>query len=230
MFRRLLLAAVVLLPITMTASAQAGLIPIINAGFEDPPTTTFNNGLITGWTISGSGAGVWNINDAPLGFWDITAPEGKQIAYVSPAPAPGNAASISQVLGASLAANTVYTLSGEVGHPIGFGTTVNTVYTIELLAGANVLGSLTGTGPEGMFAHFELTFDSAGSAWVGQSLEIRLSSSQNQTGFDAITLDARPVPEPATITLLGTGGLFLLGACWNRSGRTCHQTVNSKPA
>src|SRR5689334_13922254 len=87
--------------------ANADLLTIDNPGFESPQTTTFNEGPITGWTISGTGAGVWNINAEPLGFWNVPAPEGNQIAYVSPADNSGPAA-ISQTLSATLQANTTY--------------------------------------------------------------------------------------------------------------------------
>ena len=185
---------------------HAGSIPIVNAGFEDPITSGFTSSGATGWTLSGTGGGVWNINADPLGFWTVPAPEGNQIGWLSPAPAPGGPATYSQVLSSVLQADTTYTLTGEVGHPIGFGATNGTVYTVSLLAGTNVLASISGTGPEGSFAPFTVTFDSHGSSFVGQSLEIELSSSKAQTGFDAISLTAQSsVPEPSAIVLAGTG-------------------------
>src|SRR4051794_10829856 len=113
----LALAALALL-VGGVGEAKASFLTITNAGFEDPPISTYNNGPITGWTISGRGAGVWNINADPLGFWNVPAPEGNQIAFVSTASAPGSLASISQTLTDNLQANTSYTLTGEVGHPI----------------------------------------------------------------------------------------------------------------
>ena len=204
--------------------ANADLLPIVNAGFESPPTTTFNAGPITGWTISGSGAGVWNINNDPLGFWNVHAPEGNQIAFVSPSDNPGPAA-ISQTLADTLQANTVYTLSAEVGQPNGFTPT----FTIELLAGSNVLASFSGTGPQGSFQKYQVSFDSAGSPFLGESLGIRLESSQAQTGFDEVTLNATSataaVPEPSSRTMvLSLGALGLLGYAWRRKGR------NDRPA
>jgi hypothetical protein len=205
--------------------AQADPIPITNPGFEDPAVSTLNNGPITGWTITGNGAGVWNINNSPLGFWTVPAPEGNQIAYVSGNLPPFSSASISQVLSATLQDGTVYTLTGQVGHPIGFGSTAGTIYTVALLAGDNVLASLSDTGPEGSFTDFSLMFDSTGSPFVGQALQIQLSSNQPQTGFDAIGLDASPTgggggasanPEPGSLTLVEIASLVLVGYSWHR--------------
>ena len=195
----------------VAVDARAGFIPIANAGFEDPMTTSFTNGGATGWTLSGTG-GVWNINNAPLGFWTVPAPEGNQIGWLSTA-AGGGPSSYSQILSASLQANADYTLTGSVGHPLGFGSTPDpdTVYTVTLLAGGNVLASISGTGPEATFAAFTLNFNSAGSAFVGQTLEIHLASSQPQTGFDDIRLQEAVIPEPSSALLLGIGALSIAG-------------------
>ena len=72
-----------------------------------------------------------------------------------------------------------------------------TVYTVSLLAGTNVLASTSGTGPEGSFATFSVTFNSNGSSFLGQSLEIVLLT-RAQTAFDAIALTGQSsVPEPS---------------------------------
>lgn len=207
-------AGAVYLLLGLSGSAWATPITILNAGFENPPTALSTAGNITGWVITGSGAGVWNLNDNPTGFWSVTAPKGKQVGFVGRED-PGGAASISQVLTATLLDNSVYTLSGQVGHPRGFGATLNpdTVFTVELLAGSTVLSSISGTGLEGMFSSFQLTFNSTGSSLVGQALQIRLSSNQAQSAFDDILLnaDAADVPEPSTFLFAAGAILALLG-------------------
>lgn len=203
--------------IGLCSAANAVSVSIVNAGFEDPPTTSFTNGPVTGWSLGGSGGGVWNINASPLGFWTASAPEGRQIGWVSPAPAPGSFGSLTQGLSDVLIANSVYTLAGSVGHPIGYGASANpdTLYTVELIAGSTTLASVSGTGPEGTFTTFSLNFDSTGSAFVGAALSIRLSSNQAQTAFDAITLDyvdghVVPMPTGASLALAGLSAIGVM--------------------
>ena len=133
-------------------------IAILNAGFEDPPTASFG-GAINDWTILGD-AGAWNINAMPLGFWTVPAPEGNQVATLVGVGVPGPG-TLSQVVGV-LAADTIYTFSGMVGHPIGFSS--GTIYTAQLLAGGNILATTSGTGPEGSFIGFEVRVQQRGLA------------------------------------------------------------------
>ncbi|MFN0056461.1 MAG: PEP-CTERM sorting domain-containing protein [Planctomycetales bacterium] len=196
------------------STASAAHLFIANPGFEDPATTGFNVGSIAGWSITGSGGGVWNINDAPLGFWTVPAPEGKQIGFVARESPPGTPASISQVLADVLQDFSTYKLTGQVGHPLGFGASPDpdTEYTVELLAGSTTLASLSATGPEGQFVPFELIFDSTGSNFVGQALQIRLSSSKSQSGFDDLQLEVvgAAVPEPSMLAMAVSGAVALL--------------------
>jgi hypothetical protein len=196
--------------------AQAVPISIVNFGFEAPDIGTTSS-VITGWTQTGGGSGVWDINAFPAGFWSVPAPQGSQVAFLSNAPSPGTAATISQVLAANQLANTTYTLTGSVGEPIGFSA--GTIYTVALFGGGNLLQQITGTGPAGSFSTFTLTYNSL---VADGPLEIRLSSNQAQVAFDNIQLDASStlasVPEPASLLLLGTG-LCLLARQAGRRGR-----------
>ena len=196
----------VLLASAWPTLAGATPIAITNAGFEDPVTSYYTTTGATGWTLSGSGGGVWNINSSPLGFWTTPAPQGNQVGWLSPAPAPGSSATYAQALGVPFELNTTYTITGQVGHPLGFGSTIGTSWMVSWFAGDDFLVSLSSTGPEGTFAPFSLSFLFTSSPFVGQPLQIQLSSSAAQTAFDDIALDAAsPVPEPGTLLLLGSG-------------------------
>lgn len=191
-----------------SVGACAAPITINNASFESPVVASFISGSPQDWSLSGSGGGVWNITDSPLGFWSVGAPDGRQVAWLAPGGTTSSAA-IQQSLGASLTDATLYTLTGFVGHPTGVGSTIGTTFTASLLVGGDVVASVTGTGPESSFTTFSLVFDSTGSPFIGGALGVRLESSQQQTAFDAIALDASPVPTPGAATLLAMAGLIV---------------------
>ncbi len=165
---------------------------------------------IPGWTLTGVSGGVWNINANPSGYFPAdAAPEGNQIGFLAGTYGTGPS-SFSQVLSATLANNTLYTLTGEVGHPSDqVNGSFDAVITVELLAGTNVLASMNPIGPQGSFAPFTLTFNSGVSAYAGLPLQIVLSSNQPQSDFDNLALDGSAVPLPPTVLLLASGLLGL---------------------
>jgi hypothetical protein len=208
MLKRWFVAVALVCISTITTRAGATPIPITNAGFEDPVTGTFTASGPPGWTLAGSGGGVWNIDLYPHGYWFGPAPEGNQVGWLAPAVTLGNPASFTQSLGVPFELDTEYVLSAWVGHPLGWGSTVHTTASLSLLAGGNLLASASFTGPEGSFLQYSLTFSSSSSPYAGQPLEIQLGSSQAQTAFDAITLDANAnaaVPEPSSVLLVVSG-------------------------
>lgn len=216
--RRLLVSAALLAMWPKVAGASS--IPIANPGFEDPLTSTYTFAGAPGWIAGGSSGGVWNINAAPLGFWTATAPEGDQVGWLAPAFGPGSPADYTQTLAASFQLNTAYSLTGYVGHPQGFGESIGTAYTVALLAGGNLLASISSTGPEGSFSPFALTFSAFASPYEGQPLGIRLSTTQEQTAFDDIALDASAtVPEPSSVLFMASGLGALLARRRRGSGR-----------
>jgi hypothetical protein len=202
--------------------AEATPVTILNAGFESPSVGPGGVQQVSPafWTTQGV-SGVWDLTGWGQ-YWNSGAPEGTQVAFLPDAPRINNQQStISQSLAASLLSDTTYTLSGWVGNPKGYGTTPPaTVYTAALYANGSLLQSISGTpAVEGTFEQFSLTFDSSTQpGLIGQQLEVRLSSNQAQTAFDAIALNAEAdatgrtvaaVPEPATLGLLGLGVLAL---------------------
>jgi hypothetical protein len=116
----------------------------------------------------------------------------------------GGPTSVQQTLGVSVVDGYAYTLSGYVGHPIGFGVTLGTTYGVSILAGGVPVAFVTGTGPEGSFVPFTVNWI-GNATYAGQALGIQLYSSKAQTAFDDIKFSV--VPEPTTMI---AGGLMLL--------------------
>jgi hypothetical protein len=207
--RIVLAIAVVLLVVAIPVSAAP--VPIFNPSFESPALPDGgSNVAITDWTTVGSGA--FN----PMAGVHYTGPgatDGVQVAY-------SNGGSISQVLGATLTANTLYALQVDVGDRLDAPFPG---YTIGLFAGGNLLAQDSSSlAPNDGFLTSTTTYlASPGDASLGQSLEIRLSSPGIQVNFDNVRLDATAVaiPEPSSLALTAIGGLIGCGAAWRRRRR-----------
>lgn len=248
-FRSLAFAAATF-AVSTTAYAQA--ISITNAGFEADiiPDGAFSVLIPTGWQVYDP-SGIINQNANSVGvirpnvaqeYFPGGAPEGDQAALVFLAGNASGPAGLQQTLATTLAAQTRYTLSVEIGN-IASGTSLvgssdggNVFYNldgfpgyrIELLAGNTVLGfdsSSAGAIPEGEWRRATLSVDSTSFGdSLGQSLTIRLVNLDMpgtvevpaiEVDFDAVSLVAAPVPEPATAALW-LAGLGLLGSLARR--------------
>ena len=176
-------------------TVHAATIAITNPGFEsyvlaDGASTTSGTGLTSyGWTVSASPSiyvGVWNPTSThfPAGI-----PEGVNVAYC-------HGCAISQTLTETLAANIIYSLQVDIGYAkYGFSTPFGG-YTVQLLAGGNLLtqDQSPPIPAVGGFLTSTVTFTAnASNLHLGQALEIRLLSDGQETIFDNVRLEAVPV-------------------------------------
>ena len=199
------------LVIVPQGQVKAALLTVANNSFETPIVTApsgfiSSTGSVGGWTFTGGQQGFANPVAAHNagGSWygpSPTIPNGNQVAW-------SNGGTISQTLSATLQANTVYTLGAYVGNRLSLNFPG---YNIGLYAGGNLLASNSGVTPaDGTFAPVTVDYTSGVSnPFLGQALQIRLTSNGVQTNFDNITLDAASIPEPSAI--LGLLGFGLLG-------------------
>jgi hypothetical protein len=251
----------------MPSLAQAQAIPVTNPGFEDisgeTPYNEFTFGPLNGWSLydpngitsGGAGATFYIGTLRPTEREPMTNPgvyenfpngaiEGIRVGIAFNFEGSGGMGEygFQQTLGATLAANTSYTLQVQIGN-IASGFAVDGQffdldgfpgYRVDLLAGGLVLSSdnnsLAGTIPEGEWGLSTVGFTTGPThAQLGQQLGIRLVNlnvvdaaypdSDLEVDFDAVSLTAVAVPEPDAAALLVAGSLaMLIAACRRRRG------------
>ena len=184
---RLVLASAVLASLGPLISTVAcgDLIPIVNHGFEDQVVTDgdFIRGTFTGWSAPGD-SGVFNPATASV---PGQASEGLNVAFIGGTFAGGP---ISQALSTVLKAGA-YELRIDVGDRLD---TSFAGYSIELFAGGAVLAqdSNSLTPSNGTFVTSLTTFTALESdVNLGQTLAIRISVSNNSSGFQTLFDDVR---------------------------------------
>jgi hypothetical protein len=227
--------------LSVSTSAQAGAIVVVNNSFEDPVVPYFSttNGVsggtpvssIPGWTMTTT---YGNIGVFRPFLSDYTAPDGNQVGYIGGGnPQTPDAGSFSQVLGVSAVAGDLYTLGVYVGARAE-GYTVGD-YSIELWAGGHLLDSVTDpvAPAAGTFDLTGLTYRADAADTSYGDLEIVLTGGTSdggkaygQVAFDDVTLSASAVPEPSTwaMILLGFAGLSY---CAARKGERNGETALS---
>jgi len=205
--RRTLLLTGTIAVVMATSSSHGEPVPILNAGFENTPPHVLAPGQFTNGC--GSGVQVLNPGGAPTGFFVTTTgwvsdtfrggvlrpvsadypgglPEGQNVVWSEPA-------TISQMLGTPIAADTVYTLQVSVGARTSQPTSG---YEISLWAGGVLLAAKGGALPSvGRFEPQILTYVAPSSVPVGQLLQIQLRATggpSDQANFDDVRLDASP--------------------------------------
>ena len=169
-----------------TASAQTS-IPIFNPAFNTdalnctPSAYCYEQGGISGW-LTGPSTGIIKPGTAqfPGGV-----PEGANVAYLGGSSITG---SLSQALGATLQANTTYTLTLHVGHRLDEPFTG---YLSSLQAGGVTVASSSGPiPPAGTFLEHVTVYQSGASPLqLGQPLAISIRSlGTGQTEIAEISL------------------------------------------
>jgi len=96
--------------------AHAASSTTVNSGFKLPDTVMID-GAAGAWTQSGSGAPeVQDPRSFPAGFWDVLAPRGTSVVYLSHAAFP---ATMGQILDNSLTVSTLSSSSSVAGDAHG---------------------------------------------------------------------------------------------------------------
>jgi hypothetical protein len=184
--------------------ANAGLISISNAGFEDTVTSTWIPNVIQGWSISGGGAGTFNPagtsgSGSYFGANDAT-PEGVNSAY-------SNGGDLVQALNVNLSSG-MYDFSVMVGNRWDQGLPQ---HQAALYAGSVLIGASSGSPANGQWSEISFSVDvNQSTNGFGEALSIQLTNyGGGQVNWDDVSLNHTEVPEPATLTILSLGLLGL---------------------
>ena len=203
--RRLALAlgTAVIVSNLFTATAFGVLVPVVNPSFEtDNPGP---GGVSSGPTVGWSGVGHLDRTAAPFNTVIEPTPDGADAERLGWS----NGGTPTQLLSTLLAANTIYTLTVDVGDrtdltfagaALNLGTGVGVGNNLlPAVVIANTTPNNTAAAGDG-WQTWQSTFTTgAAPVNLGQPLRIDLANvSGIQTLFDNVRLDASPVPEPAS--------------------------------
>lgn len=246
--------AIAFAAISLGHRTNAEMITVLNHGFEDTSAgnifNEFSFGTPADWELYDPNNNVTNGGAGPTYFvgtlepglmadptllFTDGAPEGERMGLAFNFSRSGGEGEYGyfQTLAATLQANTLYTLSVEIGN-IGSGNVFNFAgfpgYRVDLLAGGTIIAqdnnSLGGLIPEAEFETSTVTFQTGEThAQLNQALGIRLvnlniidttnattESAELEVDFDDVRLSAvSAVPEPSGLVLLVTA---ILSTCF----------------
>lgn len=197
----------------LAAMTHADPITVLNHSFEQD--------IVADGGVNSDGAANWQNQGGGIidgngssGFGPLTPvtpdADGEQMYW-------SNIGVVYQVLSATLAANTRYSVIVDVGDRsdaafggspqirLGSGATLGT----NLLT-PNIVANET---PDFSFETWEYTFTTAAApAGEGDALRVELVSNGAQTLFDNVRIDANVVPEPSVIAMMALGFVSLVKA------------------
>lgn len=196
--------------VCFAGAASAAPILINNQSFEDPTLSPgsffYSPTQMPGWSSTATGG-------ADRGIWNTTA-TGKHLINIAFAYRDN---AFAQQTTEAVQAGTTYTLTwlqGRTGNATrgtgelwAGGTLANGVLT----GGTMVVSLTTLMSQDNMTEHSVSWTPGAGNPLIGQLLTVRFAGTtvvgESYVSFDNVRLDAAPVPEPATLSLLGLGAL-----------------------
>jgi len=200
--------------------ALAAPLTVLNPGFESP---VLANGVSSATALNWAEAPsifALSLNPSAADMNGGLAAEGNNVgASVKLENSP---TMLFQSLAATLSANTTYTLTVAIGHPIPnappFGPPLTYGgYQVVLSAGNTVLAqdNTSIVVPLGEYRTSTVNYTALpGNPLLGQPLVITLLTPGTTTFdgvyFDDVKLDATPVPEPSAVVSIALGGLLLL--------------------
>lgn len=200
----ILVAAVAGLVLAWGASAGASVITVPDASFEIPVLSPGGYKDIADPTYTGPWKCDLGDSWVDYGYWradgwpeDLYAHSGNNKAYAYED-------SIYQILGETFVKGLTYTLSVWVGQPWEGSASGWSLY----FTGEDHTNNLIATSGEAPLNWQQVSLAyTATAADAGKKIGIKMSG-DSEVSFDDVRLDA--VPEPATLALLGLGGLSVL--------------------
>lgn len=206
--------------VASAGGAQAAVVALNNASFEADPLADggYEAGSIRGWNTIGNAG--WQ-NPSAASFSSV--PSGANTGWIGSLKNHYSAGSMSQTFADSVAANTKYSLSVDVGRRFDVPLAP---FLVEILAGDDVVASGGFSEADidaGGFRNLSLSYESTSALSGPLRFRFRVTdetSVYTQVNFDNVALDvtqiSSAVPEPATWAMMIVGFGLAGGALRNR--------------